>query len=196
MDVARELEELQRTMEQLKAGEVGGEACFAVHQRLDGLRTLFREAPEQVEPHLDVLKAISGDFALYKKTHGAELADQFHNLGEAIRTLQNEKHYFRQVLIQVALEQNGSAITGQRARVMVKELASTKLPPANSSERKRLEQALLDSGHWSEVSHLSAAKLSAALARGLFDARQQEELEAMLPREPSYQVLSRPLVGS
>ncbi len=196
MDIVSELEELRRTMEQLESGEVGAEACFTVHQRLDGLRTLFREVPEQVEPHLDVLKAISGDFALYKKTHAAELADQFHNLGEAIRTLQNEKQYFRQVLIQVALEQNGSAITGRRARVMVKELASAKLPPANSSERKRLEQALLESGHWSEVSHLSAAKLSAALARGLFDASTQEELEAMLSREPSYQVLSRPLVGS
>jgi len=196
MDVARELEELQRTMEQLKAGEVGAEACLAVHQRLDGLRALFREAPEQVEPHLDVLKAISADFALYKTTHAAELADQFHNLGEAIRTLQNEKQYFRQVLIQVALEQDGSAITGQRAHIMVKELASAKLPPANSSERKRLEQTLLESGHWSEVSHLSAAKLSAALKRGLFDTRMQEELEAMLPRESSYQVSSKPLVES
>lgn len=193
MDVASELEELQRTMEQLEEGEVGAEACLAVHQRLDGLRALFREAPEQVEPHLDVLKAISGDFALYKKTHAAELADQFHNLGEAIRTLQDEKQYLRQVLIQVALEQDGSAITGQRAHVMVKELASTKLPPANSSERKNLEQALQESGHWSEVSNLSAAKLSAALRRGLFDASTQEELEAILPREPSYQVSSKSL---
>ena len=80
MDVARDLEELQRTMDQLKSGEEGAEACFSVHQRLDGLRALFREAPERVEPHLDLLKEISGDFALYKKSHAAELADQFHNL--------------------------------------------------------------------------------------------------------------------
>jgi hypothetical protein len=79
---------------------------------------------------------------------------------------------------------------------MVKKLAATKLPPANSTERKHLEQTLLESGHWSEVSHLSAAKLSAVLKRGLIDARTQEELEAMLPREPSYQVSSKPLVES
>ncbi|MEE4271676.1 MAG: hypothetical protein V2I67_08380 [Thermoanaerobaculales bacterium] len=46
------------------------------------------------------------------------------------------------------------------------------------------------------MSHLSAAKLSAVLKRGLIDARTQEELEAMLPREPSYQVSSKPLVES
>jgi hypothetical protein len=149
-----------------------------------------------VEPHLDVLKSISGEFALFKKTHAAELADQFHNLGEAIRTLQNEKQYLRQVLIQVALEQDGAAIMGRHARIMVKEISSAKLPPASSPERKRLEQALLESGHWSEVSHLSAAKLSAALGRGLFDARKREEIEAMLPRKPSFQVVSRLLEGS
>lgn len=196
MDVAKELEELQRMMEQLKSGEEGAETCFFVHQRLDGLRALFRRAPEQVEPHLDILKEISGDFGLYKTTHAAELADQFHNLGEAIRTLQNEKRYLRHVLLQIALEQDNNAVTGRQARVMVKELSSTKLPPANSSERQSLEQALLESGHWSEVSNLSAAKLSAAFRRGLFDAHKQEELEAMLPREPSYQVVSRPLAES
>ena len=191
MDVAGELEELRRAMERLKAGEVGVEACFAVHQRLEGLRALFREAPGQLEPHLDLLKEISGDFKRYTRNHTAELADQFHNLGEVIRTLQQEKQYLREVLIQAAVEHETRAIVGQSARIVVNEIRSNKLPAASSPERKLLEELLLESGHWQDVSRLSAARLSAALRRGVFETRKQEELEALLPREPSYQVSSR-----
>jgi hypothetical protein len=196
MDIAGELEELQGTMERLEAGEVGVESCFAVHQRLDALRALFREAPEQLEPHLDSLKAISGGFKRYLRDHTAEIADQYHDLGAVIRSLEEEKQYFRELLLREATEREIRAINGHKSRVVIKEINSNKLPPANSPERQRLEGLLKEWGHWGEVSQLSAARLSAAVSRGVFEPREQQELESLLPREPSFLVRSQPSDGS
>ena len=119
--------------------------------------------------------------------------DRFHALGHELKRLKVEREDLRFRLIQYASDAGLNRLVGRRARVQIKAYHAAKLPENKSPARERLEALVRDAGRWEEVSHLSAARLRAALDRDRFTAVQRQAIEAELPEGQAYRLSTRPL---
>ena len=123
----------------------------------------------------------------------SDIVDRFHDLGQQIRTARTERDALRQRLLHRAREVGENRLAGGRARVLIKQINIPRLPQTGSAERDRLEARVNAAGRWRAVSHLSAAKLGAALANDLFTPDDQADIQAQMPALQTTRITSRAL---
>jgi len=107
----------------------------------------------------------------FLKEPGVVLATKYAELKEEERELGEKLKKVREAIIAYAKKEGLQVIVGKDCRVSVKIVLTERLPPKGTGEREKLEELIRKSGHWVEVSEISAALLKKAAAAGLFEEK-------------------------
>jgi putative RecB family exonuclease len=96
----------------------------------------------------------------YLAEPGVALVNRFAELKQQTGALENEIEQVREALVDYARRQNVAIVRGSDRQVRIRFDTRLKFPGKNEPERAALDNAIIESGKWGEVSHLDTVALA------------------------------------
>jgi hypothetical protein len=194
-EIDRHIADIRSGLQQIAETADSLPLCCRIHQHLEALRQQYREYPTTLTARVQELALLHAQFEVHLAARMTVIVDHLHEINQAIRTAEDERQFWRDVLVQHARTSGCLQIEGAAAVVRVRALQARLMPPAHSNERTRLEELIRSAGVWDRVSQLSRPKLEKSLNERAFDAQTAEAIGQLCPPTVTYQVTSRALAA-
>ena len=178
-------------LEGLASGNEDLSRCLEIRDRLESLRDQYRQAPDTLTDQVPQLTRLSQRFDEVLDQLGPRAVDRFCEINQQMSLIEQEKGFWRQVLIRQASAQGRESLEGGEAIVRVRTLSGRALPTAGTPERERLETLVRKAGVWEEASQLSRTLLDRALKGRSIAAADVDAIASLFPECVTHQVSVR-----
>lgn len=198
IDVMDAIEEIKTKIEELESGTKDAASCAAISDRLEGLRSQYREDPAAFEGHINALKELGGRFEAWLNDNVSLMVDWYHEILVAQEELNRQKAFLRNRFVMTAKRSRDAGdiiFEGKKDVLRVRPIHSRSLPSAGSHERKVLEEVITSAGGWAQVGQINLGRLQTAIKRRLFTDEQRSQIDRLCPQTIIYQVSRKNSAG-
>src|SRR5690242_7555242 len=119
-EILEQIKFISESLDDLAAGDGSLSACVNTEHRFEALRNQYRQHPQTLTGHTQQLSELSRRFEQLLDGRLAEIVDRFHVVNEQLRLIEEEKLFWRSVLIRQSAQYKNKPLTGKIAAVRVR----------------------------------------------------------------------------
>jgi len=166
------------------------ECITLAYQLITSLRDDYKKRPAIFESFIDDLKMLTKELRGEASRHADVLINEYMQRCNNARVALERKNDLRDVFVEMCMGTDKDKIEFKNSTscLHAKRTTSLKLPSRQSQEMKDLEQIIIDSGLWEEVTNISGAKIKKVLQLGNLDNEVAKSINEKCSLRESYRL--------
>ncbi len=161
--------------------------------KLAWLRQQYRADAEAVSTHVERIKGLRQRVRQALLSAREHLTAKFLEASEAATAWAAARDACRDALVELSNTENFQRLDCPRGWIEIKHAQTMLLPKIGTAHREQLLAIIADAQLWPQVGFPSAARLSKAIAKGLFSPQQTGEIVRLCPAQTTCRLMSHRL---